>query len=146
VSDNRKKTSGLSGALLLGQGAAAHLSRRLDSRQWWLIVTCEACGISFASHLERVYYAGEANRDLELVVLPAIAEGFGLVCLYLAKKSRLPAERLHRELSRHVGTEISVEDMRTRDVLFPHPDTRVAAALAEFMVGFLSPPVRPEDN
>jgi hypothetical protein len=134
------------GTPLVGEDAAAHLSRRLDSREWWLIVTCEACGISFASHLERTFYAGAANRDFELLMLPALQEGFGMVGIFLARKARLPAERLQRELARHVGGEIGVEELRERDVLFPHPDTHVAAALADFMAGFLSPPVRPEAN
>jgi hypothetical protein len=79
----------LGGTLLIGQDAADHVRRRLDSREWWVLVTSERQGTAFAGHIERTYYAGAANKDFELLMLPALAEGFGIVGLFLAKKSRL---------------------------------------------------------
>jgi len=135
----------LSGAILTGRHAAAHIHRRLASRAWWLIVACERQGIAFCSHIERTYYSGSANKDFELVVMPAMREGFGFVGLFLARKTRMSADRLQREIADRVGP-ISVEELLERDVLFPHPDVKVAAALAEFVVDFLKGRPRPEDN
>jgi hypothetical protein len=55
------------------------------------------------------------------------------------------AERLRRELADGVGP-ITVEELRARDILFVHPNPRVAAALAAFVHDFLSPRPYPEDN
>jgi len=134
-----------SGAILTGRSAAALINRRLASRDWWLIVACERQGIAFCSHIERTFYSGKANKDFELVVMPALHEGFGVVGLFLAKKNRMPAERLQREITEWVGP-ISVAELLERDVLFPHPDVMVAAALAEFLVDFLKGRRRSEDN
>jgi len=134
-----------SGALLTGRTAATHVNRRLDSRDWWLLVTCEPLGAGFLAHLERTYYAGQANKDFEVILLPALHEGFGLVGLWLAKKSRMPADRLGRELAGKVGP-ITVEELMVNDVIFPHPDVKVARALAGFVCDFLARRLRPEDN
>jgi len=132
-------------ALLTGRSAAAHINRRLDSRDWWLLVTCERHGTAFLAHLERTYYAGQANKDFEMILLPALHEGFGVVCLFMAKKGRMPADRLCQEITDNVGP-ISVQELRTLDVLFPHPDGATAAALARFVVDFLARRSRQEDN
>jgi hypothetical protein len=138
--------SGLSGRLFRGRDGAAHISRRLATRDWWLFATCDPAGTAFLDHLEHTYYAGEAGRDFELLLMPALAEGFGVVGLFLARKNRLPADQLAREINSRVGGPITAAELRRRDVLFPHEDTRIAAALAEWLVGFLRPSVRPEDN
>jgi hypothetical protein len=130
-------TSALSGRLLTGRDAAAHILRRLASREWWLFVTCEGHGNRFLGHLEQSYYAGPANKDFEVVLLPAIHEGLGLVGLFLARKSRLPADQLQREFASRVGP-ITVEELQARDVLVPHPDVRVAGALARYLCVFLA--------
>jgi len=80
-----------------------------------------------------------------LLVLPALPEGFGFDGLFLAKKVRMPADRLQREIADRVGP-ITEEELRTRDVLFPHPDLKTAQALAEFLADFLKRRPRPEDN
>jgi hypothetical protein len=131
--------------LLTGRDAAAHINQRLASRQWWLFVTCDERGAGFLAHLEAMFYSGEGNMDFEVVVLPALNEGFGVVAMFLARKSRMSADQLHREMVERVGP-ISVEELRTRDVLFPHPDVKLAGALAEFVVDFLKRRPRPEDN
>jgi hypothetical protein len=137
---------GLSGRLVAGRDGADHIRARLASHDWWLFCTCDPDGTAFLSHLERTYYPGEANRDFELLVMPALAEGFGIIGLFLAKKSRLPADRLCREINERVGGQITAAQLRERDVLFPHTDVRVAAALTEFVSEFLTRRPRPEEN
>src|SRR5262245_38165510 len=56
--------------LVTGRDAAARVNGRLASREWWLLVTCEQRGNGLLAHLERTYYAGEAGRDFEVVILP----------------------------------------------------------------------------
>jgi hypothetical protein len=137
--------TGVSGAVLTGQDAAAHIRRRLASRDWWLLVTCERRGTDFLAHLERTFYAGPANKDFEVVLLPALHEGFGLVGLFLARKCRLPVDRLQREMTARIGP-ITVKELRVKDVLVLHPDVKVARALAEFVVTFLRRRSSPEDR
>jgi hypothetical protein len=132
-------------ALLDTQGAARLINDRLRSRQWWVLVTNEPFGTRFAGHLEQRYYAGETNRHFDVLVIPAFREGFGLVSLFLARKSCMPAELLQQEIAGKVGP-ISLEELRVRDVLFPHADIEGAAALATFVSGFLGRRPRPEDN
>jgi len=110
-----------------------------------LLATCERRGTAFLARLEQTYYAGEAHKDFEVVILPALREGFGFIGLFLAKKSRLPAERLQREIEGKVGP-VSAKELRERDVIFLHPGVEVAQALAEFVVEFLRRRVRTEDN
>jgi hypothetical protein len=57
----------------------------------------------------------------------------------------MPPEQLQREFAARVGP-ITVEQLRVEDVLFPHPDMKVAAALARFVVDFLAQRPRVEDN
>jgi hypothetical protein len=142
---NNPSRPSLSGAVLTSKSAATLIKGYLASRDWWLLVTNEPRGNAFVADLERTYYSGEANRDFEVAILPALAEGFGVVSLFLAKKSRMPPEQLQREFAARVGP-ITVEELRARDVLFPHPDMTVAAALARFVGEILGWCPRPEDN
>jgi hypothetical protein len=128
--------SGTHGALLAGRNAAAHINGRLASGSWWLFVTYEPRGNAFLAHLERTYYWGPANSDFELLMLPAIGEGIGMIILWLAKKTRLPPEQLQKEFATSVGP-ISVRELRKRDILLPNPDEAKATALAEFVSRFL---------
>jgi hypothetical protein len=138
-------STGVSGAVLTGRDAASSIRRRLALRDWWLFITCERQGTDFLAHLARTFYAGDANKDFEVVLLPALHEGFGLVGLFLARKSRLPVDRLQREMTARIGP-ITVKELRVKDVLVPHPDVKVARALAEFVVTFLRRRPRPEDR
>jgi hypothetical protein len=133
------------GGIVTGRDAAAHVSRRLAGRKWWLFVVNEGRGIGFLAHLERTYYGGEAGRDFEVLALPALREGLGFVALCLLKKSRLPPERLQREIADWVGMTGS-GDLQGRDVLVLHPETAVAAALTALLYGFLAGRPGPEDN
>jgi hypothetical protein len=132
--------------LLLGRDAAELINARLASRDWWLFVVCERTGIAFAKHIENTYFAGEANKDFELVVAPALEEGFGIVAFLLAKKSRLPYERLRGELSNAAAAPDGGERVHDQDILFLHPESHVAAALADFVQDYLSPRARLEAN
>jgi hypothetical protein len=131
--------------LLLGDDAADLRRRRVKSRDWWVFVAYERRGIAFIRHLEDTYFAGPANADRELVMLPALQEGFGIIGLFLAKKSRLSAAALRRELDGSAGP-VSEEELQARDINFLHADPTTAWALVRFVAGFLYPPVRPEDN
>jgi hypothetical protein len=78
-------------------------------------------------------------------MLPAIHEGFGIVGLFLARKSRLSAAALRRELDGSAGP-VTEEELQTRDINFLHADLTTGWALVRFVAGFLSPRARPEDN
>jgi hypothetical protein len=131
--------------LLLGDDAADHLRRRVKSRDWWLFVANERRGIAFIRHLEDTYFAGPASADCELVMLPALHEGFGVVGLFLAKKSRLSAAALRRELAGSAGP-VTEEELQARDINFLHADPTTGWALVRFVGRFLSPRPRPGDN
>ena len=60
--------------LVAGDDGAAHVNRRMASRDWWLFVTCDPAGTAFRDHLERTHYAGKASEDFELLLMPALAE------------------------------------------------------------------------
>jgi hypothetical protein len=133
------------GGIVAGRDAAAHVGRRLASREWWLFVVNEGRGIGFLAHLERRYYGGEAGRDFEVLALPALREGLGFVALCLLKKSRLPPERLQREIADRVGL-IGAGELQDRDVFVLHPETGIAAALAALLYDFLAGRPGPEDD
>jgi hypothetical protein len=132
----------LKGALLTGGDAAAVINGRVATGAWWLFAICERRFNAFLGHLERCYYSGAANEDLEALLLPGITKGLGPIGIYLAKKTRMPAEALQREFVAH-GGPIAVEHLQAQDVFFLHPNVQVVAVMAEAVAKFLGWPPRP---
>jgi hypothetical protein len=137
-----RPATGLRAAAFTGGDVVALINDRVKSRSWWIFVTAEPCGYGLLGHLEKTFYPGAANTDFQVLVLPKLAEGLGILVVFLAKKSRMSSVALEREIVAQ-GGPITVEDSRTRDVFVLHPDLQGAAVMAEVVGKLLGWPPRP---
>ena len=106
--------------LLDQEDAERALQEKLDSHEWWCFV-----GVSrLLSEVERRFYDGEANADLELLLGPPLGifaqmfPGRGILPLALARKRRMSAEQLGALLRERGVPEEQLGGLGKRDILF----------------------------
>lgn len=82
----RKREQGLALAMLNQDGACALMRDRLESGKWWTFLNVCGHGASFLMRLEQQHYAGKRNKDFDVLILPALHVGLGVVCVSFAAK------------------------------------------------------------
>src|SRR5262245_21051815 len=97
MSRKRNRRSGARQAplgLLDLEDTRCHLRERFDSKEWWVFLTAGGSGDHFLCELEERFYSGPRNKHYELVVIPALHAGLGMLGLALARKTLLTTQQL----------------------------------------------------
>jgi hypothetical protein len=81
-----------------------HLIGRFTSGAWWLLVATSSQAAVLLEEIERRFYAGSANGDFELAIIPSQL-GCPMAIVVSACKRRLPARRLLCILARFMRPE-----------------------------------------
>jgi hypothetical protein len=89
------------------------LRHRLQSRDWWTFLTVDATSTDFMGRIERRHFIGKRSKDFELLMIPASDVGLGIVGIFFARKSRLPAWQLSRHLD-DAGMPHAAEEIARR--------------------------------
>jgi hypothetical protein len=113
--------------------ASAHICKRIDSKEWWVFVANTTDGIHMVSSLEAKFYSGKKNRDFELLMIPAIQDGHGIIGVFLAKKKHMKP----RDLASSIGLDGDLyqeEVLAAKDIIVAHHCEEYASGLLAYVL------------
>jgi hypothetical protein len=89
------------------------IQNRLDSREWWMIVSYSEHGGLIAQWIERTFYTEDKNKDFHALMTSGPYVGV----IYMAKKEHLTLDELKAGLDKEFGCKIGNVD--GQDVIIP---------------------------
>lgn len=94
--------------------------KKIDSRDWWVVVSCTPEAAGLLAGIENRYYTGTKNKDFHIAILPPMLLDplQPIIGVAMAKKEHMNPQQLAGMLC-EMGAEVTAADLRNQDILFP---------------------------